>query len=347
MDKIRENVPLGPLTTLGIGGPARFFADAESLDDVLAALEFAASKDIDVFILGGGSNILISDDGVDGLIVRIGLGGLEFMEAPDRRTRVAAGAGVDWDHLVHECIRRGLAGLECLSGIPGSVGGTPIQNVGAYGQEVSDSIVAVTCIDRMSGQMVELNTAQCDFSYRSSIFNTIHRCRYIVLNVTYSLQEGSEPKIVYKDLAEFFDGRTPALSEVRDAVLTIRRAKSMVIDPSDPNSRSAGSFFKNPVVDWPVFDNLRGTFGQIPSFAVGDKVKIPAAWLIENAGFYKGFVMGNVGLSENHTLAIINRRGGTAAEVMELKARIQDAVFAKFGIELIPEPILAGFVNSN
>lgn len=352
--KIEENVPLAPLTTLGIGGAAHYFIRAETEEDVIAALAHARENDLKVFVLGGGSNLLVSDDGFNGLVLQVALKGIiggnaSVNERADDacgtlvHTRVSARAGEDWDGFVEHCVNNNLAGVECLSGIPGFVGGTPVQNVGAYGQEVSETIVSVRCIDRVSGEIVELSNADCGFSYRTSIFNSTERDRYVVLSVTYQLIHNGGSKVAYKDLINFFDGGKPTLKEVRDAVLKIRREKSMVIDANDPNSRSAGSFFKNPVVEISKLEEIKQSHPNAPHFAFGDKVKIPAAWLIENAGFYKGYVLGNAGISINHTLALINRGNATAAEIIALKDMIQTAVAAKFGITLVPEPMFVGF----
>lgn len=322
-----------------VGGAARFFVRAETEDEVVEAVEYARSRGLDLFVLGGGSNVLVADNGFDGLVLQIAIAGSERRDG----ARIVAAAGEEWDAFVARCVEGGLAGLECMSGIPGSVGGTPVQNVGAYGQEVSETIVSVRCLDRTSGEIVELQNADCGFTYRTSIFNTTHRERYIVLSVTFSLTEGGPPKIVYKDLVEHFAGREPTLAETRAAVLAIRRSKSMVIDESDPNSRSAGSFFKNPVVERSKLDEIAQYDASVPSFKFGEKVKIPAAWLIEQAGFAKGTALGNAGISTKHTLALINRGGATAGELIDLKNEIQRAVAERFGITLQPEPVFVGF----
>jgi UDP-N-acetylmuramate dehydrogenase len=336
--KLQENIPLAPLTTLDVGGSARYFVRAESEDEVVDAVEYARANRLELFVLGGGSNVLISDAGFDGLVLQVAIQGI----TPKDVTLTAA-AGEDWDTFVAYCVENDLAGVECLSGIPGLVGGTPVQNVGAYGQEVAERIAAVRCFDRSIGEIVTLGNADCGFTYRTSIFNSTHRDRYIVLSVTFALERGGRPKIVYKDLVEHFAGSTPTLAETREAVLAIRRAKSMVIDAADPNSRSAGSFFKNPVVDKETFAELSSRFERIPSFDFEDKVKVPAAWLIENAGFAKGFALGKAGISTKHTLALINRGGATAAELLALKEQVQRAVEKKFGIQLQPEPVFVGF----
>lgn len=340
---LKENHPLAPLTTLGVGGPARYFARAESEESVVGAVEFARQNGLALFTLGGGSNILVSDAGFNGLVLQIAISGRETFEMANNRVEVTAGAGEDWDQLVGLCVSNDLAGVECLSGIPGFVGGTPVQNVGAYGQEISETIVSVRCFDRQNGQIVDLSNEDCGFTYRTSIFNTIERDRYIVLSVRFALTGGGKPKLAYKDLIDYFDGRSPSLPDVREAVLSIRRSKSMVIDRDDPNSRSAGSFFKNPVVENAVFEEIMTRHADVPHFVFGEKVKIPAAWLIENAGFTKGFTLGRAGISSKHTLALINRGGATAAEIVALKNRIQTAVLEQFGIELCPEPVFIGF----
>lgn len=341
---LQENVSLAPLTTLKVGGPARFFVKAETEAEVIEGFAFAAAIGEAVFVLGGGSNVLISDRGFDGLVIQPALKGIE-MFPKNGDVRVVAGAGEDWDAFVRECVLNDLAGLECLSGIPGFVGGTPVQNVGAYGQEVSETIRSVKCFDRRSGKVVELTNEKCAFEYRRSIFNSSEKDGYVVLSVSYLLKRGGTPKLVYKDLIEHFAGRNPTIHEVRNAVIEIRRSKSMVIEPDDPNSRSAGSFFKNPVVSQDKYDEIAAAAElPVPSFSAEDRmVKIPAAWLIEQSGFRKGFRMGNAGISSRHTLAIINCGGASAGEIVDLMRSVQDGVRKKFGISLQPEPVFVGF----
>lgn len=350
---VSKNVSLAELTTLKIGGAARFFARATEEGDVAEAFRFAREKDLQIFILGGGSNVLIADEGFDGLVLQIALKGISIVDGDGETVFVTARAGEDWDEFCKFCVEKNLAGVECLSGIPGFTGGTPVQNVGAYGQEVSETIFAVRVFDRKSFSIFEMTNADCNFAYRSSIFNTTARNRFVVLAVTFALKSGGAPKIVYQDLREFFGGGRPTLSETRDAVLKIRRVKSMVIDARDANTKSAGSFFKNPTVGMSEFSEIEsrarflGLIAEnetIPTFAMGEKrVKIPAAWLIERSGFSKGFVFGRVGLSTNHTLAIVNRGGAAAADVLNLKEEIQSKVKENFEIELKPEPVFVGF----
>lgn len=356
---LKTGISLAPLTTLKIGGNARYFIKAETEAEVVMGLQFADERNLPVFILGGGSNVLIADTGFDGLVLQIALLGVESgewrWESGKLRTDsdsqlstlnsqfITAGAGEDWDELVAYCVANDLAGVECMSGIPGFVGGTPVQNVGAYGQEVAETIVSVRCLDRESLEIVTLTNAECGFTYRTSIFNSTKRDRYVVLSVAFALKKGGKPKVAYKDIAERFGERQPSLQDVRDVVLQIRRSKSMVIDADDPNSQSAGSFFKNPIVSRQRLAELQASYERIPFFEFGESVKIPAAWLIENAGFQKGFALGNAGISTNHTLALVNRGGASAAEILSLKAEIQRFVEEKFGILLQPEPVFVGF----
>jgi UDP-N-acetylmuramate dehydrogenase len=351
---IQRDVPLAPLTTLRIGGPARFFAEARDEDEMLAAFSFAEQQGLPVFILGGGSNALVADDGFPGLVIHIALKGVSWRNEGDVVIG-AARAGEDWDEFVRQCVERDLGGVECLSGIPGSVGGTPVQNVGAYGQEVSETIISVRVFDRLAGRFAELSNEQCLFSYRASVFNTTVRDRYVVTSVTYALKPHAEPAIRYPDLKNFFSNAStkPSLSQTREAVRDIRARKAMLIVPDDPDCRSAGSFFKNPVVTSEAFlhikaiaeeRNLIGADERVPNFpALDGKAKIPAAWLIERAGFQKGYNRGRVGLSSKHTLAIVNRGGATAREVTGLMKEIQERVAETFGVHLTPEPVFVGF----
>lgn len=342
---IQKNVSLAPFTTLGIGGAARFFAEAASEAELIEAIEFARQRELPTFILGGGSNVLVSDEGFPGLVIRLAIKGIEWRE------EIKAGAGEDWDDFVSQCVERNLAGVECLSGIPGFVGGTPVQNVGAYGQEVSETITLVRAFDRQANQIVELSNADCGFNYRSSIFNSTERDRYVVLAVSYKLKPGGEPALRYPDVKNYFANQTdkPALAEVRRAVIEIRSRKGMVIVPDDPaktpENRSAGSFFKNPVISAEAFAKLEATAGERPpSFPAPDgNLKVPAAWLIERAGFDRGYTKGRAGISSKHTLAIINRGGATAQEVLELVKEIRERVQTRFGVWLTPEPVFIGF----
>jgi UDP-N-acetylmuramate dehydrogenase len=337
---IRENVPLAPFTTLGVGGAARYFAEAATEAEALEGVEFARSRNLSLFVLGGGSNVVIADAGFAGLVLKIAIAGISRRDAI-----FTAGAGCDWDALVAQTVDDGCAGLECLSGIPGTVGGTPVQNVGAYGQDVSETIVEVRALDLQSLAIKTMVNAECGFAYRSSLFNTTERGRYINLQVSFALRPGGEPTLRYADLQKHFaDKRSPTLSDVRNAVREIRHSKAMLIVSGEEDARSAGSFFKNPVVTQAAFEALSNKFPQMPNYpVVGSARKIPAAWLVEHAGFTKGFTKGAVGISRKHALAIVNRGGATTADIVALQDEIRARVRDKFGIELQPEPVFVGF----
>lgn len=341
---MQKDVPLAQYTTIEIGGPASFFVEARNEDEIIGALRWAEENGMQAFILGGGSNVLFGDDGFNGLVVKISTSGVEFEERGNGTVVVTSAAGENWDGLVSMCSERGLTGIECLSGIPGTVGGTPIQNVGAYGQEVSQTIVSVRCLDRETLRIVEIENADCGFSYRRSIFNTIARRRYVVLSVRFLLRSGKldlpeYPELMHEVKAVACD-MTPLI--LREAVIRLRRRKSMVVDPADPNSRSLGSFFKNPVVTLEDHKRLCDRFGDVPSFAAEGGVKVPAAWLIEKSGFTKGYVEGNTGISTKHSLALINRGGATAAELLAFRDKVAGAVEQRFGIRLFMEPEAVG-----
>jgi UDP-N-acetylmuramate dehydrogenase len=344
-----EEVPLAPYTTFQIGGPARWFAEALSEDDIAAGIAFATERKLPLFILGGGSNLLVSDSGFSGLVLHIALRGIASTEESGRSI-ISAAAGEDWDGLVAYAVAAGLAGVECLSGIPGTVGGTPVQNVGAYGQEVSQTIVTVRAFDRKSLQFIDLAASDCGFSYRRSIFNSSQRDRYVVSRVHYALRKDAPANFVYADVARYFAARNvtaPTLVEVREAVRSIRAQKGMLLMTGDADCHSAGSFFKNPVVPASVVDSLAQDLGvdkqSIPAYpALQGEVKLSAAWLIERAGFAKGYALGNAGISSRHTLALINRGGASASEVTALRDQVIAAVASRFAVRLEPEPVWLG-----
>ena len=348
-----QHIPLAPLTTLGVGGEARWFAEARSAEEVRVAVQEARSRHRPLFVLGGGSNLVIADAGWPGLVLRVAIGGIDVGAkgvGDGDTTTFDAGAGEPWDALVARAVERNCAGIECLSGIPGTVGGTPVQNVGAYGQEVSQTIHEVQALDLDSGEIRELCNEACGFAYRTSIFNTSERGRWIILRVRYGLRPGGAAHIEYTDLKKQFAGRPspPTLQETREAVRQIRQSKAMLIVPGDEDARSAGSFFKNPVVSAGEFERLAANaagrgLDHIPRFETAQGIKIPAAWLVEQSGFRKGTIRGNVGISRKHALAIVNRGGATAADVVALKNEIQSRVKDEFGVELKPEPVFVGF----
>jgi len=347
---IRENVPLAPLTTLGVGGPARYFVEATTEAEVIEAVGFSRARELPLFVLGGGSNVVVADAGFDGLVVKIGIAAVSHFTPPFGDIIFIAGAGCEWDALVAQTVEANCAGLECLSGIPGTVGGTPVQNVGAYGQDVSETITEVRALNVESLRIVSLSNTECGFAYRTSIFNTTQRGRYIVLQVAFSLRPNGKPTILYSDLQKHFSSRAsePTLQEVRDAVREIRHRKAMLIVPGEEDARSAGSFFKNPIVPQAFFEKLVARLGSdqlvLPSYPAPDgSRKIPAAWLVEHAGFSRGYAKGRAGISRKHALAIVNRGGARATDIIALKDEIQAGVNEKFGILMQPEPLFVGF----
>ncbi len=347
--QLLENVPLAPLTTLKIGGPAHYFVEARDAREAQEAVTFARSRDLPLFVLGGGSNLVIADAGWPGLVLKVGVPGVERSDHDDRAV-FDVGAGEAWDRFVSRAVAAQCAGVECLSGIPGSVGGTPVQNVGAYGQDVAETIESVQVLDLNDGQVRELCREACEFSYRASIFNTTERGRFIILRVTFALTPGGMPGIRYADLQRHFEGweTAPTLAETREAVRHIRALKGMLIVPGDEDCRSAGSFFKNPVLTPEQHEDLKRRAAargfSVPSYpALETHKKISAAWLVERSGFTKGYGFGHAGISRKHALAIVNRGGASAAEVLALKEQIQHRVEEIWGLRLEPEPVMVGF----
>jgi len=357
---IEERVPLAPLTTLGLGGSARYFVRAEHEATVQGALRWAAERSLPVAVLGGGSNLVISDAGFDGLVLAIALRGVHS-RVRGSCVEIDAAAGEPWDALCAHAVERDLAGIECLSGIPGLVGATPIQNVGAYGQEVAQVISAVRVLDRASLQLHTLGPEQCGFGYRASGFKrNPERC--VVLAATFALRLGGEPSVAYAELARALSlragsagGAAPSLQQVRACVLELRRGKSMLLDASDENGRSAGSFFLNPIVDAELADRVAETAvaagliarsDELPRYPAADgRVKLAAAWLIERAGFRKGERRGAVGISSRHALALVHHGGGRSAELLAFAREIQSRVQQRFEVSLELEPVLLGFAS--
>jgi UDP-N-acetylmuramate dehydrogenase len=359
---VRERIPLAGYTTLGVGGPAARFIEASSDDQIVAVVREADLNGEPVLVLGGGSNLVVGDEGFPGTVVHLSTRGVEVTEDRDGVALVVA-AGEDWDTVVESCVGEGLSGLECLSGIPGRTGATPIQNVGAYGQEVAETIVTVRAYDRLLDKVVELANADCGFGYRTSAFKRRAAAsrgarnpaaatgRFVVLAVTYRLSRGplSAP-VRYAELARVLgvgDGARVPLAEARSAVLGLRRGKGMVLDLDDPDTRSAGSFFTNPVLGRAQFAEVKRRAGgqvSVPHFPAGDGlVKVPAAWLIEQAGFGKGYPDGGgARISSKHTLALTNAGGATSAGLVALAREIRNGVRQAFGVELVNEPVLVG-----
>ncbi len=337
-------MPLAGYTTFQLGGAARYFTEAAEESEVREAFLWAQDRRMPVFVLGGGSNLLVSDQGFDGLVLRVAIRGIERQGC-----RFNVGAGESWDELVDRTIAAGCAGMECLAGIPGSVGATPVQNVGAYGQEVGPVTASVRAFDRRTLSFVDISGVDCRFRYRMSLFNTEERDRYIITSVRFELLPEGKPTLRYADLQRRFADYTgtPSLGEVAEAVRSIRRSKGMVLVPGDPDTQSAGSYFKNPVIPTTHVGTVAEAAGvgadAMPVYAAGEgRSKLSAAWLVERAGFLKGFRQGAAGLSTRHTLALTNRGGASCGDMLRLEERIRQGVFDRFGVELEREPVLLG-----
>jgi UDP-N-acetylmuramate dehydrogenase len=342
---IRENVNLAPFTTIKVGGPARYFVEVKTEDEAREALAFARGKGLPVFVLGGGSNIVVSDDGFPGLVVRNAITGFQSEAAGDG-VRIRVGSGEDWDETVRRAVAAGWAGLQNLSGIPGTVGAAPVQNVGAYGASVDKTIVEVRTIRVADGESRVFSSAACKFGYRDSIFKSEERGKYFITEVVFELVPGGAADVsAYPDLQKYFADRKapPTLAEMRRAVIEIRSRKGMVILPGYEAFQSVGSFFKNPVVS-------REEFGRIKTDCPGawfwkendGRVKISAACLVEQSGFKKGRREGNVGISPKQPLALVNFGGASAREIIAFAEKVKNAVRDRFGIELEEEAQLVG-----
>jgi UDP-N-acetylmuramate dehydrogenase len=355
--EFQENVSLAPYTTLQVGGPARFFCEVESEAGIVETVSFARERGLPLFVLGGGSNLLVSDAGFDGVVMHVSA------SLPRRERRdgdgvlLEAGAGEGWDSFVRYAVDRGYAGIECLAGIPGDVGGTPVQNVGAYGQEVAETIVQVRAYDLEAGTFVDLDHAACRFGYRRSLFNAEARGRYIVMGVTYRLRPDGEPALRYADVRRYFAaqidrGEKPTLRQVYDGVRSIREQKGMLTGQGGPDGRSAGSFFKNPIVASGLVGQVAQSAGclaeEVPQYPAGEgTVKLSAAWLIERAGFHKAFAMGRAAISSRHTLALVNLGGATAADLIALRDAVRASVESRFAVRLEQEPVMLGFPSQS
>lgn len=346
---IRESVPLAPLTTLGLGGCARFFAVIDEATQVARALAWAKERQLPAFVLGGGSNLVVADQGFGGLVLHVRTRGRRWTQH-GAEWWVEAEAGEPWDDLVAEAVARRAGGIECLSGIPGSVGAAPVQNIGAYGQEIAPTIRRVRVLDRDTLTITDLDAAACGFGYRDSAFKRDPE-RFVILSVTLGLAKNGAPSVRYPELAAAA-GPEPSLASVRRTVLELRRKKSMLVDHTDPSGRSAGSFFMNPIVTTGHADELAGravalglagSVDEMPRFPMGDgRAKLGAGWLIERAGIAKGFRMGPVGVSSRHALALVQHGGATTEDLLRLACHVHDTVLARFGIALVPEPVFLG-----
>ncbi|HEY8371837.1 MAG TPA: UDP-N-acetylmuramate dehydrogenase [Pseudonocardiaceae bacterium] len=351
---VRRDVPLSGYTTLRLGGPAARFVEATSAAEVVDTVRAADAAREPLLVLGGGSNLVVADGGFDGTVVRLAHRGQRLDAVGDGVVQLTVEAGEDWDAVVAGTVEQGLGGLECLSGIPGLVGATPVQNVGAYGVEVAELLLSVDVLDRRSGQVRQMSVDELGLGYRTSVLKGTDSG--VVLRVRFALRQGGlSAPIRYAELARTLGvelGARVPVAEARQAVLELRRRKGMVLDPADHDTWSAGSFFTNPVLADaelpPVLERIAARVGAevaVPRYPAGPgRTKLSAAWLIERAGFGRGFAgaSGRVALSGKHTLALTNRGGATTAELLDLARQVRDGVYREFGVRLHPEPVLVG-----
>ncbi len=339
--------PLGAYTTLRLGGPAGLLVVAEKADTLVETVRHAACAGEPALVLAGGSNVVVADAGFPGTVVLVRTRGVRVTAEDADTVTVTVEAGEPWDGFVATTVANGWSGVECLSGIPGSAGATPIQNVGAYGQEVAETIIAVRAYDRVDDEIRTMTPQQCRFAYRSSVFK--HSDRWVVLSVDFRLvRSGLSAPVRYAELARKLNvevGARVPLADARAAVLSLRAGKAMVLDDADPDTWSVGSFFTNPVLDAAAYEALRarvGDLGEPPSWPTPDGVvKVSAAWLIDRAGFTKGYATGGgVSISTRHTLALTHRGDGSTTALLHLARTIRDGVQERFGVVLHPEPVL-------
>ncbi|MSU56450.1 MAG: UDP-N-acetylmuramate dehydrogenase [Candidatus Taylorbacteria bacterium] len=329
--KIQEHISLKELTTMKIGGTARYFCSASTREEVEEAVLFTHGKKVPVIVLGGGSNILIASGEINALVLKIEIKGIEWATHGTDMEQVVVGAGESWDGLVARTVEKGFWGIENLSGIPGTTGAAPIQNIGAYGTEVKDTILWVEVFDIAAGKLRQLTNAECRFSYRDSIFKKPEGKALIVTRVAFALKRGGTPNLEYKDLKNHFAGKeTPPLTDIRNAVLEIRGRKF----PDLSVVGTAGSFFKNPIIPKEKFDTLKQKFPDLPGFPMGNDVKIPLAWILDNVCNLKGATDGNVGMFKNQPIVLVNFGGATFEEVMLLAKKVADCVREKTGIDV-------------
>jgi len=352
MPEIKNNILIAPHTTINLGGTAKYFCECRNENELSGSLKYAFENKLQFVLIGGGSNVIFPDGKFDGLVIKLTGENIKLTDESESEVLIKVWAGTGWDKFVEWSVYKGYQGIECLSGIPGSTGATPVQNVGAYGQEVGSSIANVICIDKSYFKEHVFANKQCKFGYRDSIFKNEYYGKYIIIYIEFRLSKINEPEIKYADLAKETENsseynkllkREARLAFIRNKVIEIRRRKSMVADESDSESKSCGSFFTNPVLTYEEFEKISRKITELgydmPFYKSGDKYKIPAAYLIEKAGFEKGYTKGNVGISRSHTLALVNR-GGTSKELLKLAEEIRNIVFDRFGVNLDYEPFI-------
>lgn len=352
--RVVENVPLSSMTTLRLGGLARTLIAPDREQELVEAVRAIDAAEGRLLVVGGGSNLVVGDDGFDGTVLRMATRGFDVVTSSgtDERVHVTAAAGEPWDELVTRCVDGGLSGVECLAGIPGLVGAVPMQNVGAYGQDVSETIVRVRTWDRAARRIVDFDRAACGFAYRSSVFRG--RDGHVILGVTFALaKSASGAPIRYAELARALgvkEGDRAPAARIRETVVALRRGKGMVLDDTDLDTASAGSFFTNPILGAIEIERLRervaailGAGESIPVFPEpSGRSKVSAAWLIERSGFTKGHAAGPVAISSKHALALTNRGNATTHDLLALARAIRAGVHAKFGVTLENEPVFVG-----
>ncbi|MBN1634568.1 MAG: UDP-N-acetylmuramate dehydrogenase [Ignavibacteria bacterium] len=352
MPEIEKNILLAPHTAINLGGKAKYFTECQNESDLIETLQIAKDKNLKFEVIGEGSNVIFQDEGYNGLIIKLTGENIEITDETDSDVLIKVWAGTNWNKFVEWSVNKGYQGIECLSGIPGSTGATPVQNLGAYGQEVSSTIVNVICLDRNNFRQLNFSGSQCRFDYRNSIFKNELKGRYIISYVVFKLSKVNEPEIKYSDLISETENsveynsllrRDKRLEFIRNKVIDIRRRKSMLSDDKDTEAKSCGSFFKNPVLTFYEFNEVSRKISELgfdmPFYKFNDKYKIPAAFLIERAGFEKGYTKNGAGISKNHTLALVNR-GCTTKELLELADEISNKVYKNFRIKLNIEPII-------
>lgn len=325
---ILHNIPLAPLTTFGIGGKARFFVKVSNVGELAEAVEFSKDNSLPIFVLGGGSNVLISDDGFDGLVIKMNICGIRHDVSDGHVVSIIAGAGEMWDNVVAKSVELKAGGIENLSLIPGTVGGAVYQNIGAYGVELRDVLTSVQVFDTSSGNIMRLPNKECGFGYRSSVFKK--NKNIIILEAELKLTKNFVPNLSYPELQKRFEGQSPSIAEIRNSVIEIRKNKL----PYPDEIGNAGSFFKNPVVPVPSYQLLLSNYPDLKGRDVGDGlVKLSAAQLIEKAGL-KGKRIRDVGISEKHALVLVNYGNGTSKELADIEAMIKGVIEAKFDVRL-------------
>jgi UDP-N-acetylmuramate dehydrogenase len=333
--KIQENVSLKEYTTFKIGGPAKFFCIVKNEDDLIEAFNFSKKNKLPTFVLGGGSNLLVADNGYQGLIIKVEMMGMIHAEDGDV-IRVTAMAGEGWDDFVEKMVERGYYGLENLSGIPGTVGASPVQNIGAYGSEVKDTIESVYVLDMQKDEYKTFTNSECRFDYRNSLFKE-ESGRYIVLSVTFKLNKKGKLNFNYKDIQDALLAKRikdPTLKQMRNIILDIRSRKL----PDLKSYGTAGSFFKNVIVSSTKAKELLEKYPEMIVHAVNNKkVKIPLAWILDHVCGFRGVKKGNVGTYQNQALVLVNFGNATAKEIIDLAQKMVDRVYEETGIEIEPE----------